>query len=94
MTCDTDCKHNYNAILTSSPDVQYGILQQSGVGLGRVPHCGCMCSACVGSSISFNLPCRCPAQVLNVKVGIRVSDAEAALLAQKFHHEDLTEASA
>ncbi|KIY94280.1 hypothetical protein MNEG_13681 [Monoraphidium neglectum] len=30
-------------------------------------------------------------QVLNVKVGIRVSDSEAQLLAEKFHHEDLTE---
>ncbi|KAI8475036.1 MAG: flagellar associated protein [Monoraphidium minutum] len=30
-------------------------------------------------------------QVLNVKVGIRVSDVEAVLLAEKFHHEDLTE---
>lgn len=29
-----------------------------------------------------------------MKVGIRVSDVEAALLAEKFHHEDLTEVGA
>ncbi|GBF96228.1 hypothetical protein Rsub_08773 [Raphidocelis subcapitata] len=30
-------------------------------------------------------------QCLNVKVGIRISDEEAELLAEKFHHEDLPE---
>ncbi len=30
-------------------------------------------------------------QCLNVKVGIRISDDEAALLADKFHHDDLPE---